>query len=377
MKVTLWDLDWYHNTRSIPNINCMKVSSFHKQKGDEINFVTEVYHLGLEHDILYIFKDMEATPLPEKRFLDSIKTVLIGKGFTYYPHKKLSAVMAACRPDYLLYSTSERDPYANAHFVSFYADGQLIQKKQDYHNNKLHHRKTLVMDDYFWKAADEDIISSLEMLKEDKNVAFYEPISLKKILGNTRIRTKFLELSFSTGTIFKWRNDWGQDRESVTQIADFFKELKARTSSDLGFVPIRGLLPGEDEETGFLRCIEAVHILKRAKVKCKVVAPKESRMLRLLENWTTFNPTLSLVEHILHYECAISGVLWFDILNNPTKWKTPIFDLLIVLLADPTYSNYAEYAFTQWGYESLGKTKVRMDILSEHMNLLMKGKLFL
>lgn len=355
----------------------MKVSSYHKQKGDTINFVTEPDHIGLECDRIYIFKDLEITPLPEKRFLDSAKSVLIGKGFKYIQHQKLNAVMAACRPDYLLYSTAERDAYANANFVNFYVDGQIIQTKQDYHNSKLHHKKTLVVDDYFWKAKDTNIICCLEMLKDDKNVAFYEPISLKKILGNREIRTKFLELDFSTGTIFRWRNDFGHGVNEARQIAEFFAELKTITASDLGFVPIKAFSTTETEEVSFLRCLEVVHIFKTAKVKCKVVSPKNSMLLRVLENWTTFGGKLSFVEYVLHRECAISGILWYDILNNPTKWRTPLFDLLVTLLADPTYSNYCEFAFTQWGYESLSKTKLKMNILQEHMNLLTKGRLVL
>lgn len=115
----------------MPNVKCMKLSSYHKQKGDTVNFVTEKFHISLQHDICYIIKEQDNTPMPSKSILDSNTTKLLGDGFKYYNRKELSEIIVACRPDYLLYEVNENNSFTNANIVNFYAGKTLVKQQQD------------------------------------------------------------------------------------------------------------------------------------------------------------------------------------------------------------------------------------------------------
>ena len=115
----------------MPNVNCMRLSSYHKQKGDEVNFIEEEFQQTLQYDRIYIFREKETTDLPSRKILDDKKTVLLGQGFKYFGAKELNEVIIACRPDYLLYNIKEENQYSNANFITFYAKNKLITKRQD------------------------------------------------------------------------------------------------------------------------------------------------------------------------------------------------------------------------------------------------------
>ena len=85
-------------------------------------------------DKRYIFRENDDTPLPPRRLLDENKTILLGKGFKYYDVKQVSMVVAACRPDYLLYGLKKGSIFENSNFLLFYHNGKRIPLSQDYHN---------------------------------------------------------------------------------------------------------------------------------------------------------------------------------------------------------------------------------------------------
>lgn len=133
----------------MPNVECMKLSSFHKQKGDTVHLITTKEEIGLQFDKLYIARISDKTSMPSSKILNDKRVMLLGKGFQYYGAKTINAVVASCRPDYLLYDIDERNPYANANFVQFYCGKQLLKQKQDWHNTFKYHKKTVVVDSYF------------------------------------------------------------------------------------------------------------------------------------------------------------------------------------------------------------------------------------
>lgn len=171
----------------------------------------EEAHILMDFDLMFIFKATTAGKMPPRNIIDKENVFLVGEGFKFFKTFKLDKVIAGCRPDYLLYPEEEKNPYTNANFINFYVEGQLIKTRQNFHNTKKHHKKTLVTDKDFWAHKDEEILFCLEVLKDEKNIAFLHPISLKKILNNIEIQQKFLELHFSKGTLFKWRNDYGSE----------------------------------------------------------------------------------------------------------------------------------------------------------------------
>lgn len=373
MKILLWDLDWFYKQTSIPNVKCMKLSSYHKQKGDEVTLIKNEFDLSYNYDLMYIFKERKNTPSPERRYLDSKKSTLIGKGYFGFNVKDISTVVAACRPDYLLYEGNEFNKYTNANYISFYVGGQLVKRQQDYHNAETKKHYNIVSDKWFWKAEDNDIIYCLDSLKDDKNLMFLEPISLKKILCNNTIREKFLNLNFCAGTSFKWRNDFSS--VEVDSVIQFMEELKSKTRSDIGFVPIKSTTEMDSIEQELLRCFQIIDKFKRNKTKCIIISGKETnKWYELLERWTRYSFKLSFIEFMLHPYCESSGVLWYNILNNSIHWRNAQIDFLLYLLTSKTWENYRHLLFTQWGTNELSGYNIDYAYIKENINLLYKDE---
>ena len=363
MNITVWDLDWYNKVSFIPNIKCMKISSYHKQKGDKVILITDEHQLSISYDIIYISKESKLGKLPSRKILDDKRTILLGKGFEVFKTKEINSVITACRPDYLLYTIDEKDKYGNANFISFYSNGKLVKNQQDYHNTARYKHFTIIADKHFWNATDEDIIWCLQYLKNDKNLMFLEPISLNKILSNNSIREKFLNLHFSVGTPFKWRNDFSS--ENVKPIIDFMNELKTKTKSNLGFVPIRAMIGIGENELELLRCLQIISKFKINKLKCVIINNNKTTgyVWDLLEAWTRYNIQLSFVEYVLHPYCIQSGIIWYNILNNSIHWRNAKIDFLLYLLTSTTWSNYKILLFHQWGLDELNSHNVNYEYI--------------
>ena len=60
MRVTIWDLDYYYAKEKVNcfNPDVMKISSFHKQSGDRINFVEKIDDIYRPYDLYYVIKDL-------------------------------------------------------------------------------------------------------------------------------------------------------------------------------------------------------------------------------------------------------------------------------------------------------------------------------
>ena len=75
MRVTIWDLDYYHAKEKVNcfNPDVMKISSYHKQMGDTINFVTTQDDIRRPYDLYYIIKEDNKTPNPPLDFFTTRK----------------------------------------------------------------------------------------------------------------------------------------------------------------------------------------------------------------------------------------------------------------------------------------------------------------
>ena len=74
MRVTIWDLDYYYAKRKVNcfNPDAMQISSYHKQRGDKVNFVQTEYDIHRPYDLYYIIKEKDKTPnAPMEFYLDS------------------------------------------------------------------------------------------------------------------------------------------------------------------------------------------------------------------------------------------------------------------------------------------------------------------
>lgn len=369
MNVSIWDLDWFqNNSNSMPNVQCMKLSSYCKQLGYSVSFIETKEHLMLPFDKIFIFKEKEDTMFPSQQWLENPKAVLIGTKFKYSKSYKLSATIMACRPDYLLYPIDINNPYQSANFVTFFCGTKRLEKMQDFHNTLKNGNKTIVADAEFWKAKEEDIKICLDKLKQEKNIVFLYPISLKILLDNAEIRSLFLSLHFSKGSMFKWDMTGEDSLEDFEKVINFISSLRQYTSSNIGKITI---VPQNDTEEEYINTLEKIRMCKEKKIYCKILLRKKSEYkFKLLQKWLNIAPELSYVEFILHPACYSRKETWTEILNNPTQWSDKSILLLIQSLISDRYSCILQDFFLQWGDRWLGDRNINYETLKSSLSLL-------
>jgi hypothetical protein len=79
-------MDFYYKATVVPNPEVMKISSFHKQNGDLINFVEEKGHINMPYDLFYLVKDKRRTKMPPGKLMDDDRVRLMGRYFKHFPN---------------------------------------------------------------------------------------------------------------------------------------------------------------------------------------------------------------------------------------------------------------------------------------------------
>lgn len=373
MTVFLMDLDWMFDKSEIPNINCVKLSSFHKQRKDSVYLVNDISELTLSYDKLYIFSDSDSTPTPSPKILNDPNTVLLGKRFELCGGKRLGSVIMGCRPDYLLYDT-QNDSYTKANFVTFFTDnGERIQQKQNWKNTKKGIKRTIITDNVLWRQEPEIVAQCLETLKDEKNIVFLSPISIKFLIDNYSVREKFFALNFSRGTKFKWRNDVGNDSDSALLISSFINELRKHTKSNIGSIPLNAL---EDNETiweeDFKKLLGAIAIFKKNKIKCFFPPAKivKHKLILNLINWCEKGIENSFIEEMVFFNAAKRGKRWFQIINDPRCWTDTRTREIISLLSEEKWKEFLPQMSVQWGDNSIDYTCIDFKIINDNAYLI-------
>lgn len=103
MKIGLIDLD---QSKKFPNLALMKISAYHKNKGDRVEWYQSLF--GGEYDIVYISKVFSWSleyvyPIKAKK--------IIRGGIAYGPDNKLPDEIEHTYPDYSLYSFAKNKAY--------------------------------------------------------------------------------------------------------------------------------------------------------------------------------------------------------------------------------------------------------------------------
>ncbi|MFW6001960.1 MAG: hypothetical protein ACOCQD_01325 [archaeon] len=83
-KVTIWDMDFFYKKSFKPHPIAMKLSSYHKQQQDIVNFVTKRDHINISFDTYYIIREKKTTPKPPGILRDDDRVKLIGKQMRFY-----------------------------------------------------------------------------------------------------------------------------------------------------------------------------------------------------------------------------------------------------------------------------------------------------
>ena len=121
MKIGIIDAEIIGKTKHrFPNLACMKISAYHKKKGDEVKLLLNYEHIE-EFDKVYISKVFIKTNIPmedtsfvkteanvaefykNNSFLQNPKIEYGGTGFYYEKAPKLIEEIEHCMPDYHLY----------------------------------------------------------------------------------------------------------------------------------------------------------------------------------------------------------------------------------------------------------------------------------
>ena len=63
-------MDYYYSKKKVNcfNADVMRISSYHKQLGDQVNFVTSQYDIYRPYDLYYIIRENDKTPGPPSEF---------------------------------------------------------------------------------------------------------------------------------------------------------------------------------------------------------------------------------------------------------------------------------------------------------------------
>mgnify|MGYP001772430155 FL=1 len=138
MRVTIWDLDYYYAKEKVNcfNPDVMKISSYHKQLGDTINFVQTQDDIRRPYDLYYIIKENSKTPNPPLDFFTNRKIRWWGNAYRVRVNWKMSDAMLGCRPDYLLYPEYNTQLERAEHVRFFNNNAELLPIYQDYHNDQ-------------------------------------------------------------------------------------------------------------------------------------------------------------------------------------------------------------------------------------------------
>lgn len=363
MRVSIWDLDFYHKKKGI-NYECMKIASFHKQRGDKINFITEKIHIDMAYDLMYITKIDENLSNPPLRYLNNPKVKVWGMGFRYFTNYQLPPIILAVRPDYLLYPDKE-DKFDRADALQFFDyKGRPLPLVQD-PENTFKNKKSLIIDKFFWSAEREDLVKVMKDLQDYKSLAFLEPISLKRLLNDRELQELFLSLHFTKDTRFQWKNNFGQTYEAAVKIIDFLDKLAQKTHSAVGappFVPITGqhLLTTDNAWADLIRCLKIIAYGKQKGIAVKIDAV-ESRhdtpyihLFYTLYSWTTKSPKMALLRFIALPLARQHKASVEEVYMRREWWSNEIFVAWMDLLRQKAHdSEFIMWLLIEWKNKSM------------------------
>ena len=357
MYVTILDLEWYNHTSFVPNPKCMKISSYHKQKKDIVNFVTDSSSLLIKYDRMYIVREsITGGGFPEEVNLLDEKVFLIGEGLKYYNRYMgdIDPVIASCRPDYLLYPIKEENKMSKANIVQFFSEGKLLPLIQNYKNAYTKAQYTYVVDKNFWHYNEKDIKKCCEKLKFDKDIVFADPIDLNLIFQS---KTKFELLK-------KLKIDWRKSKIKVTlqddkDIQNFYSFVDSvkpsmRCAWDLTCDIVYG---GDHYKKAsqwlidFNRYFNLIVSLKKKRVHIHLKAPDRLLSPRWfyfedLEGWTLYGQQLSFVEYMTYWACKTNGVSVDYVMRHSMLWNDSIHRLVVMWKYYPEIMEAGAYC--QW-----------------------------
>lgn len=372
MKITIWDLDYYYakDRTNCFNPDAMKISSYHKQLGDHINFVVKQDDIYRPYDLYYIIREKKSTPQPPAEFFLNSKVRWWGAAAKNRIRWKMPDTMLACRSDYLLYPDHNTKIEKSEHIRLFNNNAELLPKIQDW-KNTFKNKYTIVTDPYMWYSDIESISQALDMLLEVKKISFLEPIWLKKLLSSEELKTKFLKLKFSPGSKVKWKE---VDLEDVDLAINFIKEFKSTFPAvKTGVLHILYIKKTRSHWINKNYALEDLQAIMNLICKCKKEGIEIHTVLPLsrlqsspyffifeeISNWTEHYFKNSWLEYLSMRFAANRTVDIKTYWRRPEKWDINFRDLL-----RQTWWN-KEFLLHKWKNSFVSETDVPWQIWEE------------
>ena len=361
MNVTIWDLDYFYaeNKTNCFNSDVMKISSYHKQLGDTINFVLKKDDIRRPYDIYYIIKEKNSTPNPPGDFLLNSKIKWWGNAYKARINWKMSDAMLGCRPDYLLYPEYNTQLERAEHIRFFNNQGELLPIYQNYENS-FKKKKIIVSDRYMWCANKNSIIIALDRILNVKNVYFLHEINVKRIIYDKDIKNKFLELKLSPGANLKWSTIRQEDFDKTLE---FLLELKKQNPSvNVGTIKVKysdsGFKHWDNRDCAIKDFIKLKNLIikgKRNKISIEVIAPQYiletpySYFFSVLCEWTEgiwYKKSWLefLTKKYAKIGAGVNSVIYW---SSPERWSEIFRDLLRQSYTDK------EFLLLEWGENNL------------------------
>lgn len=339
-RVSIWDLDYYHNPnkKNCFNADVMKISSYHKQMGDIVTFVTSENDIRRPFDIYYIVKENSTTPNPPGDFFVNSKIKWWGKAYKARVNWKMNDAMLACRPDYLIYPERNTKLERAEHVRLFNNDSQPLPLLQDWRNT-FKNKHTLITDTTMWFADKNHIIDALKRLQEVKKVSFLEPIWLQKIIYDKDIRSEFLKLHFTSGSKLTWTLAALDDVDATIEFVQAFKEKFPRVSAGEIVVDYQNKKHSHWESVTYAQ--EDFAAIKKMICRCKTLGvqlivkmPTERFdtpyffVFEELSTWTHKAFKKSWLEYLTSRFQKNGYMLSVEYWNHPEAWNVLFRDLL-------------------------------------------------
>lgn len=360
MKITIVDLDWFNKVSFLPNVKCMKLSSYHQQLGDLVSFPQTEVELLLDYDKMYVVRESMSGKLPKQIPIRSEKVYLLGKFFSKYyaryAEDAINDVVAACRPDYLLYPIKEENRMTKANIVQFYNGEKRLPKIQNFENAYQKAHYTLVVDERFWSRKRTDILECIKVLKRCKNIVFDKEISLKTIVYDEELKNLFFSLDFRHSSLIKFVNDCEIDR--YNDVLTFLKEYKKAFPTHQ-FPPIHFKSVSMDHNKDhtlaikdFERCMEIIHVAKKEGIHVYIESPRRADtpfwyFFEELEAWCKYRHRESFIEHMFYVNTVVYKTNVENILPYKMKWNTVQSQMF-----EELYRKYPQlidkYAYLRW-----------------------------
>lgn len=365
MRVSIWDLDYYYAQEKVNcfNPDVMKISSYHKQKGDTVNFVLCPNDIRQPFDIYYIIKENNKTPNPPLDLQLNKKVKWWGKAYEMKIKWKMPNAMLGCRPDYLLYPEYNTQLERAEHVRFFNNRAKLLPIYQDYHNT-FKKKKIIVTDEYMWDADKDSIIIALKRLEDIKNLYFLKEIQLQRILYDKDIKEQFLKLTFTPGVNFKWSTIELKDFPAAL---DFLLELKKKNPyTDTGELEIKFInssgshwVSRENAIKDFDSIRNCIVAGKKNKVQVKVHFPESFAetpyfyFFSALAGWTNSKfYKRSWLEYLTFKYVGVARSEAVFYWNRPEKWHEVFRDLL-----RQTYQD-KNFLLATWGGQQFSSNEI-------------------